>query len=292
MIGIYYGNEPYLIQIEKHKLMRKIQNPEMNLIHSSSMTEDIVGFLNTFPIMDERRLAVLDIDVLSQLDTADFRSYLENPADSSDLFIMVRSFDMRTKFAKELSKKKLLHECKKLSDINSVVNYLLPVIKNAGGRITEAAMQEFMTRENYLEADINLLNVINDLKSLLTIDKDITLPMVKTYIKSNEVENCFALAKMIANQDFVGLKKQSELISGSDSIGVLSLLMREYRIAWKLKVINGFQAKYAVFRNLSLEALFQGIDICQKAIDSIKRGAMPADEILNITFMQLANKCS
>lgn len=292
MIGIYYGNEPYLIQIEKHRLMRKIQNPEMNLIHSSSMTEDIVGFLNTFPIMDERRLAVLDLDVLSQLDTADFRSYLENPSDSADLFIIVRNFDMRTKFAKELSKKELLHECKKLSDINSVVNYLLPVIKNAGGRITEAAMQEFMARENYLDADINLLNVINDLKGLLTIDKDITLSMVKTYIHANEVENCYALAKMIACKDFVGLKKQSELISGDDTIGVLSLLLREYRIAWKLKVINGFHTKYAVFRNLSLETVYQGMVICQKAIDSIKRGAMPADEVLNITFMQLAGNCS
>lgn len=288
MIGVYYGNEPYLIKIEKNRFMKEIKNPEMNLICSSVMSEEIIGYLNTYPIMDERRLAVLDIDSLAQIDNADFRSYMENPSDSSDLFIMVRSLDMRTKFAKELANKKLLHECKKLTDINSVVKYLLPVIKKAGGRITEAAMKEFLTRENYLEADINLLNVINDLKGLLTIDKDITLPMVKTYIRINEVQNCYALAKMIVNQDFADLKKQSELISGSDSIGVLSLLMREYRIAWKLKVINGFQAKYAVFKNLSQDTLFQGIDICQKAIDSVKNGTMPSDEVLKITFMKLA----
>lgn len=290
MIGIYYGNEPYLIQLEKCKYIKNIKNPEMNLIYSSVVTADIFGFLNTFPIMDERRLAVLDLDVLSQLDTADFREYMENPAESSDLFIMIRNPDLRTKFAKELGKRKLLHECKKLSDMNSVVNYILPVIKKAGGRITESAMKEFMTRENYLEATkVNLLNIINDLKGLLTIDKDITLAMVTTYIRSNEVENRFEIAKMIADHDLSRLRKQSDLITGTDSvIAVLSLVLWNYRIAWKSKVIDDFRAKYVVFNNMPLDTIYKGLEICQNAIDSVKQGAVPTDEILNITFMQLA----
>lgn len=290
MIGIYYGNEPYLIQLEKCKYIKNIKNPEMNLIYSSVVTADIFGFLNTFPIMDERRLAVLDLDVLSQLDTADFREYMENPAESSDLFIMIRNPDLRTKFAKELGKRKLLHECKKLSDMNSVVNYILPVIKKAGGRITESAMKEFMTRENYLETTkVNLLNIINDLKGLLTIDKDITLAMVTTYIRSNEVENRFEIAKMIADHDLSRLRKQSDLITGTDSvIAVLSLVLWNYRIAWKSKVIDDFRAKYVVFNNMPLDTIYKGLEICQNAIDSVKQGAVPTDEILNITFMQLA----
>lgn len=290
MIGIYYGNEPYLIQLEKCKYIKNIKNPEMNLIYSSVVTADIFGFLNTFPIMDERRLAVLDLDVLSQLDTADFREYMENPAEFSDLFIMIRNPDLRTKFAKELGKRKLLHECKKLSDMNSVVNYILPVIKKAGGRITESAMKEFMTRENYLEATkVNLLNIINDLKGLLTIDKDITLAMVTTYIRSNEVENRFEIAKMIADHDLSRLRKQSDLITGTDSvIAVLSLVLWNYRIAWKSKVIDDFRAKYVVFNNMPLDTIYKGLEICQNAIDSVKQGAVPTDEILNITFMQLA----
>ena len=289
MIGIYYGNEPYLIQLEKSRYIKNIKNPEMNLIYSSVVTADIFGFLNTFPIMDERRLAVLDLDVLSQLDTADFREYMENPAESSDLFIMIRNPDLRTKFAKELGKRKLLHECKKLSDMNSVVNYILPVIKKAGGRITESAMKEFMTRENYLEATkVNLLNIINDLKGLLTIDKDITLAMVTTYIRSNEVENRFEIAKMIADHDLSRLRKQSDLITGTDSvIAVLSLVLWNYRIAWKSKVIDDFRAKYVVFNNMPLDTIYKGLEICQNAIDSVKQGAVPTDEILNITFMQL-----
>lgn len=290
MIGIYYGNEPYLIQLEKSRYIKNIKNPEMNLIYSSVVTADIFGFLNTFPIMDERRLAVLDLDVLSQLDTADFREYMENPAESSDLFIMIRNPDLRTKFAKELGKRKLLHECKKLSDMNSVVNYILLVIKKAGGRITESAMKEFMTRENYLEATkVNLLNIINDLKGLLTIDKDITLAMVTTYIRSNEVENRFEIAKMIADHDLSRLRKQSDLITGTDSvIAVLSLVLWNYRIAWKSKVIDDFRAKYVVFNNMPLDTIYKGLEICQNAIDSVKQGAVPTDEILNITFMQLA----
>lgn len=288
MIGIYYGNEPYLIQIEKNKYVKGIQNPEMNLIKGTSMTEDILDFLYTYPIMDKRRIAILDIDSLSQLDCKEFKHYIKEPSDFSDLFIIVRSLDNRTKFAKELGKCGLLHECKKLNNASDVINYLLPVIKHAGGRITEDAMKEFMARENYLEADINLLHMVNDLNSLLTIDKDITLPMVTTYIRKNEVENCFAIAKMISDKNFSDLKRQSELINSSDIIGVLSLLLREYRIAWKLHAIDGFKAKYAVFKDKPIDEIFQGLVICQDAIDSIKTGRMPSDELLHITLMKLS----
>lgn len=107
MIQVVYGNEPYLIDQVKNKIISSTKNLHMNILRAQTFSEDVYDFLYAYLIFDDKRVALLDIDVLSQLDSRLFNTYISNPSAYSDLFIQVRNFDARTIFAAKLKKWKL-----------------------------------------------------------------------------------------------------------------------------------------------------------------------------------------
>jgi len=284
MIYVYYGEESYLISLAKKRVFSSIEQ-SMNYRSTDSWDEEILDFLNTVPFMEEKKGVYLDIESLSKLDCSSFRNYIKNPAPFSELFIYVRNLNANTKFANELKKLSLLHRAKKLEHENDLIKYLLRELKVSEGRIMEDAMKEFLHRKNYFESDITLFEMISDLNSLLSINKDISLDMVTTYIKKNEVENRFSIAKKIMTQDIVGLKKECELIPSGEEIAVLAYLMKEYRIAWKNHITP--MKGWITFKLLPLEKCLSGLKICTQSIDAIKEGTLPVENVLQVTFSKL-----
>ena len=289
MITIVYGNEPYLIDREKQSVLSGLYVPEMNYLKSDKFDKDTITFLNTYPMMpDTKRQAFLDIDKMSVLDTEEFREYLEEPVKTSDLFILIREYDGRTKFGKFLKESGYLKACNKLSSNEDVQKVILYELKKTGARITADAMAELLKRENYLDSeDVTLLSIISDIHAVCVIDKDITLPVIQTYIQSHEVADRFALAKMIQSNDIASLVKQTMLLSKDDLIGTLALLLREYRIAWKNNFAKLQSVKYVTFKGMNIHDSLKAMGILQDAIDSIKSGGAIEESMMRKVFIDL-----
>lgn len=289
MIKVVYGDEPYLIELEKHRLLESLDCPELNLLRAEEWSDDITMFLRTYPIMDSRKVCILDIEKVGAIDCESFWEYMDSPSAHGELFIRCRSFDTRTKVAKALEKRKATLKCAKLDSNDKVSNFILGFIERAGGRICKEALDEIIKRENYIEADINLFNICNDLSSMLSVQSDIDLELVKKFVKTNEVKNAFAITSMIVKGDISSLYKQADLISESEAIGIIALIMREFRIGWKSKVLGSSAGRISV-GHLPEDKLYRGLSVCQRFVDGIKNGTVPSELALKLCFIELVKE--
>ncbi len=290
MIKVLYGSEPYLISKIKDEVVSQIQFPDMNLTSAEVFNSEIVDILQTYPLMEDRRVVVIDADSLSVISNDDFTGYMENPSEYSDLLVILRQADMRVKLVNQLKKNGLLTICNKFESEKDLIAEIKSVLSVNGYSIAEDAFKEFLKRENYFDnEDVTLYGVINDILGLGVVNPNITLDMVKSTIKDNAKENVFSLAKLILNKDVKGFRQQANLMSADQAIPTLSLIMREYRIAYKALYFkpNEIGAKYINFSSMTKEQLIKGIEVCMDLIDGIKQGRVDASIALNLASARL-----
>lgn len=292
MMKLLCGDEPYIIMKYKEAAVATVVEPDFNLSVFHKFDAEVYDTLFTYPVMEEKRVVVVDVDNISALNNDFFKKYKDNPSDFSDLIVIIRNADFSTKFAREL--KKSLTICDKLSHEGDLRKEIMSVVNSNGASISEAALKEFIARQNYFERpDINLHSVMNDLQTLLDLSKEISLEMVKHHVKNHDVGNAFLLSKLLLSGNSKELKKQCALISSSSDevFRVLGLLQREFRIAYKEKYFTPTQidAKYFNLKSLSKATLIKGMQICAEVTDQIKEGKIEAGIALDYASMQLVN---
>ena len=292
MIKLIYGDEPYFISLIKKETFSMVNNKDFNLSIHEVFDEDVFTLCNTFPFMEEKRVVFLDLDKLSLLNNEYFAAYKEAPSEFTELLILLRQVDKSTKLYKELKKEGILLEVKKIEQEYELKKFVQNYVTREEGSIQSDALREFMTRENYFENDaVNLISIINDLTAMLSVSKNITIDLVKDMIKDMATENVFSLAKRIEKGDAMGLKKELSLISADRAIPTLSLLLREYRIAYKATFapLTDIGVKFITFRNMSKEQLIHGMKVCTSLVEDIKTGKVSENIALQLAVGQLLN---
>lgn len=104
----------------------------------------------------------------------------------------------------------VVKKCSKLENEDLLKPVILKVIAECNGRIKEDAYAELIQRENYLDADVNIYNILNGIKNILAGSKDITKELVIRYVKNQETGDLFSFAKLLVCKDIAGLRKQSD----------------------------------------------------------------------------------
>ena len=290
MIRIIFGNEPYLISQIKKESFSMVSDKDFNLSMYESFDEKVLELCATYPVLEDRRVVYIDLDRLSLLNNEFFNAYRKAPAEFTVLLILCRDVDKNTKFAKELKKEGLLYEINKLTEADELKNTIHKFIREKGGSIEPSALKELIARENYFENDaVNLISISHDIDCLLSVSKNISLDMVREYVKDMAVEHIFSLAKLIEKGDALALKKEISLISHDRAIPMLSLLLREYRISYKLtfSAHQDIGIKYHTFRNLSKKQAVQGMRTCTSIIEDIKTGRIDEKIALQLAVGQL-----
>lgn len=278
MIKVIYGDEPFFILKHKALLVEHIQAQEMNVSHyEGEFTEDVFNMCSQTPFLSDRRVVFLDTDTLKGLDNKLFSEYLEGKGVSStDLCVIVREVDKRLKVFKALEGKKVLTEYSKLKDKESLVNEILLMLKKDSARIMPAAMNEFVRRINYFEVpETNLCMVEGYLQTMAAMTKDITEDVVKEVVPVFELPKIFDFARLIRDDNIEELLHQLNLLDSKEAIKIMSLLMREIRIAIKCKHFSAAQIGLrsdAVFSGCGEEALLSALQIVTDTIDGIKTG--------------------
>jgi len=162
--------------------------------------EDIVSTAKRFPMMAERQVVIVKEaqDLSRTID--DLISYVENPQPSTVLVICYKykTLDRRKKLYKEISKKGVLFESKKLYD-NQVPDWIRRILVTRGYTITPKAAQMLV---EFLGNDLGKVN--NELEKLQLIIKpgeQITPDIIEENIGISKDYNNFELQNAISKRD-------------------------------------------------------------------------------------------
>lgn len=292
MIQLLYGNEPYCIDYQKNKMLSQIENQDVNVKRADSFTEDVMNFLHASSFFGGKKLVMITVEELKEACMSKlYLDYLKNISPVNDLLIIARKVDERNKYFKATENAGIVTKCNKLEDMSKVDKILLREVGRLGANITADAYAELKKRMNYMDNDeVNLCLMVNALRNLSDASKTITPDLVRAIVPDCSNDNKFALAGMILRGKYHDVRKQVNLlIDAGEVMSTLAILLREFRIAYKASMfpLRDIGVKYAVFRDLPEETLFQCLSCCQCGIDSIKNGSMSENNSLVYVTEQL-----
>lgn len=290
MIHILYGNEPYGIVKYKQKIVSQIQIPSMNLAsYQGDFNLDIKVVCETVPFMEPQRVVVLDIDSLKALDNDAFQTYVSSPCSTTELIVIARNVDQRTKLFKSLKEKHYLYPCMKVSD-SDLRKILISELSMRSARIQENAYLEFTRRLNYQNNDsMTIIEMVGYLDTMAALHKDITLDMVINYTPEYVEPNIFSLARLLNSSNAEELYHEISLILPKDAIGILSLLLKDFRIAYKLKYFKKEDVgdNRTAMTSLSSIRLLDCMKVLTETITNIKDGSIPDELALKMASAKL-----
>lgn len=283
------GDEPYLIDVKRESLIGTMQLPELNFMSTEMLDASVAAHLATCPIMDERRVAVVTVQKLEEIDNPFFAECRN--IQGSLLIVVFHSYDGRNTFYKQMNKEGILHLCTKQKAFPSLSNFLLKRAEKAGLVFQNGAMEELLRRVDYLENDgVNIYTLLGYLESLKALNNSITCENIKAIVPEYVREQIFSIVDLIQKRNLKGLTQQAQLLK-DDAIGTLSALLREYRIAYKAYYFNlkdiGISSVH--LKGVSKEQLVQGIELISGQITAIKTGTLPAELIMLDTFLRLSD---
>lgn len=284
------GTEPYLVKAYRESVVKGISMPDMNILESDQFTIAERDFARQAPFLDSRRVLILQFDKLSANELLE--KYLKDPSPRTDLFLFVKEIDKRVGIYKRFPKENVKQFDK---DPEILKKWILGYLKKQDCRITEQAYAELINRINYEMDDVNLYYVQSAMKKLCSTSGDITPELIQRLIPVNEKEDVFRLIELIDRKAIKELFHQADMMlqgGGQNVIGTLSLLLRSYRILYKVCVCGCSLKDAGVYYRtyvpkLSGQQAERGIQIIQDVINGIKGGMYMQDFALRFCLSKL-----
>lgn len=289
MIRILFGNEPYAIDARKKKLLQGIEDVTQ---FEGKFDAETLRSCRTFSLFSDKRGVILRADSLKALDNKTFEAYRKKESEGTVLVVIVKNADARTKIYKHLQKEGLLISCHKVEREEDFQKVILYELKREGAKITPKAMEELARRLNYFELeDMNLMRVVGYVKTLAMLSKEITEELVREHIPCFERADAFRIASLIEERNASGILHEINMLPKTDAIWVLSLVLREIRIALKLRYFNaseiGIRVERAHFMKCQKDQLTKALQIVTDGIAGIKKGLFPDDFALKTTVAEV-----
>jgi DNA polymerase III delta subunit len=280
------GDEPYWIDSEIKKVTDAVAMPEMNLLRSDKLSEEVFSFLSAMPFMAERKAAVVTVADLSECDSPLLNGF-ECP-EESDLVMRARAYDARKTFYKSLAKKGVITVCSKAALGKKLDSFVLKKAGERGLAFSEEAFRELLFLENYADAEeVTCYSIIADLDSLAAVtDGKPSVEDVRRIVDGHHKGNAFVVAGMIAAGNVKGLIEQADALKGQE-IGSLAALLREYRISYK--ACHFRLSEIGVTRktlDIGEEEALEGVRILTEALQATKSDS-PSGAILQETYLRL-----
>ncbi len=273
MLKIWYGAEPYLIQTAKAKEKAEIENPDLNVIDcGDELDEEAYNKCYDSAFFAEKKYLVF---TAADLKNPYIAKLIADEPDN-EVRIIVSKFEANLKVAKSLRPDQV-KEFKRLSeaDIPKFVKYFLSKWKT---NIREKDFDYLISRIGYpTRPDCDLYTVKNWLQALFSLE-EVTREDIDFVIPPEENANAFALFKLLSEgqaQKYFALA--DKLLITEDAIGLLSLLLSNFRIAYKASLVTGNPEKeigvpkYRI-TTLPEEICTKSMTLLQDGVNAIKSG--------------------
>lgn len=278
---LVFGDEPFLIDKMRSKLRSDIKSPEFNLLESDEFSDIEIRFLNQYPLFESKKVFIFYGSKMKDCETlVDYLSTMKR--DIVHTYIFIKEVDCRTKIYKKFTAEEIV-QCNKVSQ-NMLEKTILQFIKKKGCEIKTEAFSLLLQRLNYDSEETNLYDVMHALEQICS-NGIITDEVVEKIVVDRETENVFLLIRLISEGRRKELFHQADLIrlqNSGNCIGILSLLLRNYRIAYKMQVCGCTLAEVGVSPRtytprLSATKCNQAMNVLDETVTKIKTGFYSQD---------------
>lgn len=288
MVKVISGNEPYMVDYNTKTTIGAFELPELNFHSFDGYDESVTSFLSSPAFGDERRVALVKVANLKEVDTPSFNSFIASGSNNL-LVIQAKDYDARTSFYRKLRGDGMVELCNKDDYEDMLPRFIHSKASQFGAVFEDGVVEDMLQRCSYVDNEEVTISVIAGyVEGMAVLSKHITMETMRSMVPSYEKENRFALAKMIMDRNVPELRKQALLLQGEE-IACLSALLREYRIAYK--------AKYFPYKEIGVSSsilsredksyIMRSIDILTDTIRGIKKGTVCMSTCLLSTFIKL-----
>lgn len=293
---IVYGNEPWIIERQKGRFKRLSSN-EFGYAEFTSVPEAVL-FLTAPNLFTDKLYACLEVDGIKDLTTKSFLTFAENIRDRKDqgLFVYVKKVKSDAKGLEKLKAAgALLMEYNKPKEKEKLMDCVNQICKEQNANFTEGAKFKLLEQLDYFNNEsvtlITLENYIGQLKYLSSIVDETD---IKNNVPDMREGQRFALATLIAKglvQEALIEAERLKRENDFSGIGLMSLLYREYRIAYLLNSVGCSLREQKVYRSslsdMDAERIVQGLNIITDLLMDAKTGVYDQSQAFDLCLSRL-----
>lgn len=284
------GDEPFLIDKFKRELVAKIEVPEFNLLETTEFSNEEKKFISRVSLFGGKKVIILNVGNLKECEEA--VHFATDSQSDTELYIFSDNIDKRSKVYKSFSNNEIKRFNKYTAD--KLRNSILQYVQKAGCKITKDAFERYVELVNYFSEEVNLYDVQHSLERLVAFQQ-ITKEVVESIVLDSGTEDIFSLIQLITEKKHSAVFRQADLIlknQKNNVIGILALLIRSYRLAYKMQVcscsLEDLGIKYRTFiPRLSIEKCHEAMNIIEETTNHIKRGLYSPETALKLTLAKL-----
>ena len=282
MLKVLYGAEPYLVNEKVREITKDID--DMNVAHFDELTSAVFQTAQQYPFLASRQAIVVDIDKLGaceELLSAKIPEF-------TDFIVCPKVVDERTKVFKALKKAGCVDECKKM-DLQSLKKAIREKVSERGCSISDEMIENFVQHIGYfVDENVSLYTINIALKQLCFGTVEISMDDIVALVPRSVNVKMWELSTVLMDLDAKKLYQMAEhLLDEKESgIGMLSLLLRSFRLAYKATLckrmnlreneiakklgVPAYQYKSAM--RFSPEQISKALDLLQGGVNRIKSG--------------------
>lgn len=276
MIKLIHGTETYLLDKTLEADIAGIELPEMNVTRFEDEYDikAVERICFTEPFLSGERAVVLRLTELKA--NEELKKLIGKIPENVTFIIAADKVDKRSTLYKAF--KKSVFECSK-PETNKVYDLICRVVEKEGCRAERDAVEEMVRRLNYYDDPaINLYLVIGCARQL-SQSGNVTLSLVRAMLPESSAGKAWNLLRLICERRMTEAFSLLNYLldSGESAIGILSLILRGFRLAWKdaagVPVENSLRYQYAPAAVFSAQKLVLAQEALENAVERLKLGA-------------------
>ncbi len=293
-VYIIYGEEAYMCQTYKKKLIESINANQMNFTKfegKQSTAEKIIEKSETMPFFADHRVILIEDSGLFKEKADALSDYLKKLPEYIIVIFVEKEIDKRSKLYKAAEKYKGVCECIPLSD-KELVNWILVELKRNKKQIKKSTLEKFM---NGAGSNLNLISCeLEKLIAYIGDRNEITAKDIDDICSKQTENRIFDMINDVASSRRAqALRNYHDLLLLKEApMKILSLIERQYDQMLRMKELSGdgFGEKliaeklkihpYAVKKNLpiakkySMEELKNAVEQIVRAEEDVKSGRL------------------
>lgn len=315
--GIYrrayllYGDEPYLQNMYKNRLLNAITDPDdtMNLSKFQGKginPKEIIDLAETLPFFAEHRVILIENSGFFKTSCEELAAYLPELPETTILIFVEEAVDKRGKMFKAVKALGGVAEFRVQTD-EVLAKWIVQALRREGRRITGNVLQLFMSR-----CGTSMENIENEMEKLISYTwgrTEITAQDVEDVCTGQITNQIFKMIDAIAGkQKKEALNLYYDLLALKEpSMRILFLIVRQFQILMQVKDLGGKgydnqiiakKASIPVFivrknlgqaRSFTMAQIRRALELGVQAEENVKTGRMNdqlAVELMIISCME------
>lgn len=305
MVRIVYGRESYMVDKAYAHYTKDVS--EDSIKKYDSFTSDVELELS-IPSFWGRKFIVIRLENDKELGE-NIIPYLEKKDREceADLLIILREMSKKSRIYRLIQKAEKsvgetrLIECDYYSS-EKLQNFILKGLKEGGKQITVPVMDTLLRRLDYGNS-CNLYGVQLAVEKLLSISSqsEITTSDVYAAVEDDEQGDVFQIMKYIIQGNHEKLFREISLVPDSEVLKVLGLLLKQFRIGFKLSLYTNREqgmkeigiSSWQVPRfnsDTSTATIKQCLQLLTETMSDVKTGKLPSGIALRAAVNELYQK--